>query len=335
MRPRPIEVAVRVADLDLDADVRAVLAALSIEPVDAARTGADLLVTDATGECDPVTATAVVRVCAEGDADRDASVLRLPSQLDLLVESLQRPSGGTGLALVCAGAVGGCGTSTVAALTAVRGGAVLVEADPYGLGSDLLLGVEGRLGLRLDDIRSELGGVDPRVLLASVPSTSGGVGVLARVRDEERMDPATVTAVACRVVGALRAGGTTVVVDAGRVDGSEPMVGAADHLVVVTRADLAGAVAARCLVRRHGGPTTLLVAPVRRGGIEAVDVAAACGCRRWHRLPHSAALARACGSGDLDRRTAVGGLGVPRAVTAVIDRVLREAGADGYRRDGR
>ena len=141
--------------------------------------------------------------------------------------------------------------------------------------------------------------------------------------------------VACRVVGALRAGGTTVVVDAGRVDGSEPMVGAADHLVVVTRADLAGAVAARCLVRRHGGPTTLLVAPVRRGGIEAVDVAAACGCRRWHRLPHSAALARACGSGDLDRRTAVGGLGVPRAVTAVIDRVLREAGADGYRRDGR
>ena len=142
-------------------------------------------------------------------------------------------------------------------------------------------------------------------------------------------------AAAHRAVGTLRAGGRTAVVDAGRIDGDEPLVEAADHLVVVTRADLVGAVAARRLVQQHRDSATLLVAPVRCGGLEETDVAAASGCPRWHRLPRSAALARSCGGGDLGRRMSGGGRGGPAAVTAVIDRVLREAGVDGRRRDGR
>lgn len=118
----------------------------------------------------------------------------------------------------------------------------------------------------------------------------------------------------------------------------------ADVVVVVTRADLPGAVAAgRALA--DAPDAVLMVRTGRADPLHAADVADAAGARRWRVLPESGAVRRAVGAGDLavalanaGRGRAGGGVGVRggevrgrvRRLAAVADAVLGEVGLDDW-----
>src|SRR5699024_6034211 len=243
------------------------------------------------------------------------------------------------------GAVGGCGTSTVAAALAVRasgrGRTLLVEADPRGPGIDLLLGSEAEPGLRVGDVRSDLGGPDPEALWAAVPRAVEGCGVLARARhvsaraagsaSGEAPTEAQVTPSGAALGAALahRGAGGLVVCDGGRAERGGPLPGRADLVVVVTGSDLQGAVAAAEVARTVAGDVTrrhLLVRAHRGDPVHPADVAASVGVERWDVLPEIPAVRSVSGSGGLAAALSRGGGGRLRRLAGIADAVLDEGG---------
>lgn len=338
-------VVVDVADPDLDADVRAVLAALSLEARRGDAGPADVVVTDRPEVTVPAGAARVVRVASdEARLDDDAAAaaaaagsIPLPSGTARLVSALSAPVDGAGALIVVVGAVGGAGTSTVATALAVRaageGRVLLVEADPRGQGLDLLLGLESQPGLRVEDVRSELGGPDPGALWSAVPAAVPGCGVLARARDHEGgPGPPGAGPGSAAVTGAIlahRGSGGLVVCDAGRADPDDPLPGSADLVVVVTRADLAGAVAARTTVTTIAGGREgchLVVRSHRGDPVHAADVAGVAGLTSWDVVPELGAVRAISGAGDLATTLARGRGGRLRTLAAVADAVLAESG---------
>ncbi len=189
---------------------------------------------------------------------------------------------------VVGGSCGGAGASTLATALAVTAaedadGVLLVDADVWGGGLDLLLGAEDAAGLRWPALTGIRGRVAGDALLAALPEV-GGVHVLAASRD----DPAPLPAPALTaVVDAARACGWPVVVDLPRPgpqgDGlAEAVLAEADLAVLVVPARLRAASAARLLVSGPpGGPAPwsaahLAVRPVP-GGLSAQDVATVAG----------------------------------------------------------
>lgn len=348
---RPALVALRVADADLQADVRAVLAALGLEAAPEGAMAVDVLVTDApagvvgseaaeSGTVFPGVAPGVVdgsarvvRVCADGAGPSDGAI-PLPTGLPALLAALDRPvRGGGGAVLAVLGAVGGCGASTVAAALAVRSGALLVEADPLGPGIDLLLGIEASPGLRLDDVRTGLGDPDAAALREATPLAAASP-VLARARGGGRVAAEEVVATAGSVARAHRSTGCPVVLDAGRASGAPGGLGTGgtavvDLVVLMTRADLAGAVSAARVVRELDRPAVLVVGGrTGRGSLEPADVAASAGMRSWHALPWRMAVARTTAEGRLAEGVRSARLGALAQLSALADRLLEEGGVD-------
>lgn len=318
--------AVRVHDVDLDADVRAVLAALDVAVRDA--DAAEVLVTDDPAGA-PVTAARVIVVAADAaGGDDDAAVIRLPSRTDRLVAALSSPAAaGGGVLLMVAGAVGGGGTSTLAVALAARasgGNALLVEADPGGAGLDLATGLEDAPGLRVDDIRSDLGAPDPTALAEAAPRTQEGLRVLARARGDGRVEGVQAARAACRAALAHRHAGGTVVCDAGPAPARDVLT-AADLVVVTTRADLAGALRAADVLRSCEGAALLAVRTRPGDALEAADVAESCGVRDWVTVPETRGLPAAAGSGLLATRAARG-TGRFDRLARTADRILEGAG---------
>ena len=347
-------IGVDVADPDLEADVRAVLAALALDTAASGAAHADLLVTDRDDGAVVSGHRRVVRVGSDRDNDDD-EVIRLPSGTGELVSALMAPvPTRSGSLLVVHGAVGGCGASTLSAALAVRASpssrTLLVETDPRGTGADLLLGVESVPGLRVEDVRADLGGPDPEALWGAVPAVLPGLGVLARSRSRpthtthtahtaHTADTAhTGTPVAASGVSAAgdgapgamnahREAGGLVISDAGAVIEAGPWSAGADLVVVVTRADLQGAVAAGRAVRRD--PDVVLVIRTGRGDpLDAVDVAESAGAARWHVLPEIGPVRRVAGAGELGPALNRGRAGRVRRLAAVADALLGEAGLD-------
>ncbi|MFN3339467.1 MAG: chromosome partitioning protein [Dietzia sp.] len=319
-------VAVDVADPDLDADVRAVLAALSMDPGPRDGASADVVVTDRPDAGEGSGGARVVRVGAEGACVDDDEVVRLPSGTADLVGALMAPvAADRGAMVAVVGAVGGCGASTLAAAIAVRaadsGRALLVEADPRGTGIDLVLGTESEPGLRVEDVRAELGGPDPDALWGAVPAAETGCRVLARDRGREAGDSAPDGALGAAL--AHRAAGGLVVCDAGGYAGGDPVLARADLVVVVTRADLQGAVAAGRTADDLRG-VTLVIRTQRGDPLHAADVADSAGITRWHVLPEVRAVRHLAGSGDLGRALGRGRGGRVRRLGAVADALLGE-----------
>lgn len=336
---QPRTVAVDVADPDLDADVRAVLAALALDPRPRDGGPVDVLVTDRPEVAATVGPARVVRVAGDGTRDDDDNeVVPLPSGTAHLVGILSTPVEASGSLVVVVGAVGGCGTSTVAAALAVRasgpGRTLLVEADPRGPGIDLLLGLEAEQGLRVGDVRSELGGPDPDALWSAVPEAAPGCGVLARARDASPADartaaPAAVQSAALGAALAHRGAGGLVVCDGGRAEIGNALPGRADLVVVVTRSDLQGAVAAGEVARSGAGGAArvhLLVRSHRGDPVHPADVAESVGMDRWDVLPEVAAVRALSGAGDLGATLARGGGGRIRRLAGVADAVLDAGG---------
>ena len=183
-----------------------------------------------------------------------------------------------GRLLAVGGSCGGAGVSTLAtALAMVAGdGALLVDADPWGGGLDLLLGGERAEGLRWPELTGLRGRVAGDALLASLPLVEN-VHVLAASRSgPQTVPPEALTA----VVEAARSSGRTVVVDLPRAapDGKEwstaTVAADADLAVLVVPALLRSATAARLLVDAAGSPWCAAQVVVRRvpGGLDADDV---------------------------------------------------------------
>jgi secretion/DNA translocation related CpaE-like protein len=188
---------------------------------------------------------------------------------------------------VVGGSCGGAGASTLAAalaLTAAASGEVLlVDADPWGGGLDLLLGAEDVDGLRWPALSGVRGRVAGEALLRALPGV-GGVRVLAAARE----DPVGVPAAALTaVVEAARACGRPVVVDLSRPAGpGDPAAAAvlaeADLAVLVVPARLRAASAARSLLTGAPGEpaswgSARLVVREVAGGLSPAEVAAVTG----------------------------------------------------------
>jgi secretion/DNA translocation related CpaE-like protein len=156
-----------------------------------------------------------------------------------------------GPVVVVGGSCGGAGASTVATALALAAapGAVLVDADPWGAGLDLLLGAERVDGLRWPELTGLRGRVGGDALIAALPEIDG-VHVLAASRSTPVAVPDEALAA---VIEAARAVGRTVVVDLPRsAESARTVLAEADLALLVVPARLRSATAARLLVADPG-----------------------------------------------------------------------------------
>jgi secretion/DNA translocation related CpaE-like protein len=188
-----------------------------------------------------------------------------------------------GLTVAVIGGRGGAGASTFAAalaVTAMRGGrrAMLVDADPYGGGADLLFGGEHAAGLRWCDIAGASGRIGGEELHAALPH----IGSLA-VLSYDRGDPLDLRADAMSSVlaAAARVCDLTVADLPRHFDEAAGVVlEAADLVMVVVPAEVrAVASAARIAseVAKVVDDVRVVVRGPAPGGLTAVDVAHALG----------------------------------------------------------
>jgi secretion/DNA translocation related CpaE-like protein len=213
-----------------------------------------------------------------------------------------------------AGARGGCGASTLAAVLAARLGrqtaTVLVDLDHVGAGIDLLLGLEDVPGVRWPDLAGARGDVPGRDLLAALPRW-GRCAVLAAGRAAAPPDDDVVA----DVLRALSEETGTVVLDLGRARGSDV---APDALVLVVPRDVRG-VASASAVRAEWAARGVGVAVVARGpapgGMGVSELAQAVGAPVTASLPTVRGLAA-----DVERA----GLVVRRPLARVADRLARD-----------
>lgn len=232
-----------------------------------------------------------------------------------------------GWLIAVGGSCGGAGASTTAAALALAAGpeVLLVDADAWGGGLDLLLGAERVEGLRWNDLTGLRGRVAGDALLAALPE-AGGVHLLATPRETPVDIPQEALAAA---VDAARAAGRRVVVDLPRpaTDGTAAWVlTEADLVLLVVPARVRAATAARLLVGDGaGGPGPWCAAQlvVRRvpGGLTADEVADVVGRPVLAELAHDRSAVPRGERGEppsLAPRSPLGGL--TRRVLAAVAR---------------
>ncbi|MFC7754775.1 septum site-determining protein Ssd [Tsukamurella soli] len=161
---------------------------------------------------------------------------------------------------------------------------LLVDADPWGGGIDLLLGCEDMPGLRWPDLSLRGGQVPSAPLMAALPGRADEVAVLAAGRDPAAQEaPVEITTEALlAVVDAGRRSVGVTVVDLPRRAGGVTAACAevADLVVLVTTATVRGAAATRAAAAALGGRARELRLVVRGpapGGLTARDVERAVG----------------------------------------------------------
>jgi secretion/DNA translocation related CpaE-like protein len=228
-----------------------------------------------------------------------------------------------GWLLAVGGSCGGAGASTVATAVALAAapGVVLVDADPWGAGLDLLLGAERSEGLRWPELTGLRGRVAGDALLAALPEV-GGVHVLAASRATPVMVPdAALTAVS----EAARAVGRPVVVDLPRPGSAGPeapaVLAEADLAVLVVPARLRPATAARLLVDAPGSCWASAQVVLRQvaGGLSRDEVADVVGRPVLAELPYDRSAVPRGERGEppaVSARSPLGGLA--RRILAVL-----------------
>ncbi|GAB3363433.1 septum site-determining protein Ssd [Modestobacter lapidis] len=205
-----------------------------------------------TSEPGPEVWSAAVEVGAE-------RVVVLPRDEAWLVERVATAVRGPsrpGWVAVVGSCCGGAGASTVATALALAAGAgtpgrvLLVDADGWGGGLDLLLGAERTQGLRWPELTGVRGGVSGPALVAALPDAHG-VPVLAASREAPEEVPGDALTA---VVVAARDSGHGVVVDLPcRTRAGEAVLDAADLAVLLVPARLRAAAAARAMVGAPDG----------------------------------------------------------------------------------
>ncbi len=242
--------------------------------------------------------------------------------IDRLADSGEAaPRNGPLVAVVGAG--GGAGASTFAATAATvaaqrAGRVLLIDADRFGGGLDVALGLESEGGVRWPDLAEARGRLGADALADALPR-AGAVHVLAWGRDVAAPVPADVVAA---VLDAAIRGFDLVVVDAPRqVDPLvELMLTRADRTVVVAAAHVRSAAAAAALTHTLGGMCARLDLVVRAAprGVRAEAVADALGLSLAARLPFARRLAHGSGEAGLPIVRDAYGRACQRAVRALV-----------------
>ncbi|TXI54864.1 septum site-determining protein Ssd [Mycolicibacterium mageritense] len=222
---------------------------------------------------------------APGPADWQAAVaigaqhvVTLPAQdadlVAVLSDAALPDDARRGPVIAVVGARGGAGASVfAAALAQCAGEALLVDADPWSGGIDLVMGCEDEPGLRWPDLALQGGRLAYPALRDALPHRHG-VSVLSSGRVAADIDAGPLGAVldaGCR-------GGATVVCDVPRrcTTAAEIAIETADLVVVVTPADVrscAAAAAARPWVTGCNPNAGLVVRGPAPGGLRAAEVA--------------------------------------------------------------
>jgi secretion/DNA translocation related CpaE-like protein len=211
---------------------------------------------------------------------------------------------------------GGAGASVFAtALAQTAADALLVDADPWGGGIDLVLGCEGETGLRWPDLALQGGRLSYPSLRDALPQRRG-VSVLSGGRAGSDIGAAPLGA----VIDAGSRGGTTVICDLPRRSTSavEAVLDAADLVVVIAPADVRSCAAAAAIVPwvSAANPNAgVVVRGPSPGGLRSSEVAQIVG------LPLLAAMRAQPGVADALER---GGLRLRRRspLAAAARRVL-------------
>ena len=214
------------------------------------------------------------------------------------------------------GGRGGAGASIFAtALALTAADALLIDADPWSGGIDLLLGIENESGVRWPDLSLQSGRLNLAALREALPRRDG-VGVLSGGRSGGDIDAVPLGA----VIDAGNRGGATVICDLPRRSTAavETALEAADLVAVVCPADVRSCVAASVIARWVStiNPNAgVVVRGPSPGGLRSADVAASVG------LPLLAAMRAQSGIADALER---GGLkfGARSPLAAAARRVL-------------
>ncbi|WUH99239.1 CpaE-like family protein [Spirillospora sp. NBC_00431] len=288
------------------ADVAADVAAAGLQR----RPGVVLVTGDGTGDA----SSEAYRLAVEAGAQ---DVVALPDHEEWLINAFaaaSEPEGGWATTLCVVGSRGGAGASVLA--TALGLGAagqglrtLLVDADPFGGGVDLMLGLEEHEGVRWHDLAERRGRLNTATLRETLPH-SGDLSVLSWRRGE----PVPVSAEAVRsLFDAAVRGFDLVVVDVPRYPGDvgRAALRAADVTFLLVPAEVRATVAADGLaaaLRRHTSDVRLVVQGPAPGGLtaaavtQALDLPSAGSFERDRRLPAAideGGLERACRRGPL------------------------------------
>lgn len=207
-------------------------------------------------------------------------VMSLPSDEAQLVAALSEAAESgldsrarSAVAAVMGGRGGAGATLFATALALAARDALLIDADPWSGGIDLVVGSEDKPGLRWPDLSLEHGRLDFAALRQALPRLDG-LSVLSSVRSGNDVAPGPMAA----VIDAGRRGGVTVVCDLPRrlTRAVEFAVDAADLVVLVTTADVGGCAAATAVasaVSAINPNVGLVVRGPSPAGLRSVDVA--------------------------------------------------------------
>lgn len=232
-------------------------------------------------------------------------VCEVPRDQDAVVEALANALEGNGEACIVSvmGGCGGAGATTLAASLVLAGarrgfGSLLLDADPFGGGIDLVLGHENVEGMRWRDLDRTQGRVSGESLRQVLPSKSG-VSTLSW----DREDPVDVAASSVHAVLAAAARAYDLVaVDVPRqFDGvTEEILGRSVLTVLLVPEDIhslsaSGRILAR--LQRHTGNIALLTR-ARRGGIGSSVVSETLGLPVLGRVRHERQLASNLDAGE-------------------------------------
>jgi secretion/DNA translocation related CpaE-like protein len=198
-------------------------------------------------------------LCVRLGVDRTLPVNGAEEELISALSDAGGGEGGTGPCIAVIGACGGAGASVFAvalALAAARDGAnsLLIDADPWGAGCDVLLGLEHHPGLRWKDLGTSSGRLPVEALQKALPAAQAGRGAV-RVLASGRLatDDIDAHAMDLVVTAGRRSGGVTVIdVPRHPGDAADRAIDMADLAVLVAPADVRGCWAAERVTARIG-----------------------------------------------------------------------------------
>jgi secretion/DNA translocation related CpaE-like protein len=221
---------------------------------------------------------------------------------------------------VIAGRGGGGASVFAAALAQSAADALLVDADPWGGGIDLVLGCEGETGLRWPDLALQGGRLSYASLRDALPQRCG-VSVLSGSRAGSDIGAAPLGA----VIDAGSRGGATVVCDLPRRSTSavEAVLDAADLVVVIAPADVRSCAAAAAIapwVSAANPNAGVVVRGPSPGGLRSSEVAQIVGLPMLAAMRAQPGVADALEHGGLRLRRRSPLAAAARRVLAVLHR---------------
>jgi pilus assembly protein CpaE len=203
-----------------------------------------------------------------------------------------------GRVIAVAGARGGCGTTTIAAMIArAIPDSVVVDLDATGAGQSALLaeGADHTLG----DLLSAIDDLDPSSVARAFAPHAAGRAICAPARSK---GPSAVQAT--RLAALLRSAAPASVFDVGRGDGetADAVLSKADRVVCVCAPDVASMRGARALADACGSMPAVVLNRLARMRLSPRDVARVLGEKPALVVPDEPAVRRAGEAGRLPAR---------------------------------